>query len=149
MRILTVHNPDDERLLRTKVPAFDFTAISKAALRELIADMRKTMERAPGVGLSGNQLGLPYRFFVARDDGKFYAFFNPEIEKSSWETGELEEGCLSLPGVHVAVRRPEAITLRAFDRNGKRVRLRAWGLLARIFQHEIDHLNGVLITDYR
>jgi len=79
--------------------------------------------------------------------GKFYAIFNPEIIKASEKKTVLEEGCLSVPGVYGLVERPEKITLIGYDKNAKKIKIKAWGLLARVFQHELDHLNGVLFID--
>ncbi len=78
---------------------------------------------------------------------KFFAIFNPQIVKFSEEKILMEEGCLSVPGIWGGVERPEKITLVGFDKNGKKLKIKAWGLLARIFQHEIDHLNGILFID--
>ena len=75
---------------------------------------------------------------------KFYAVFNPRIEKSGGEKLFLEEGCLSVPGKYGAVERFERVVLAGFDRNGKPLKIKAWGLLAHVFQHEVDHLNGIL-----
>jgi len=110
--------------------------------------MRKLMKVSQGVGLSANQAGLDWRMFVAEYRNKFYVMFNPVITKKSEETSTLEEGCLSVPEEYVEIERSEIITIEALDRKGKKVKIRAFGILARIFQHETDHLNGKLITDY-
>jgi peptide deformylase len=104
------------------------------------------------VGLSANQLGFDWRLFIVEvsdDNGKlkFYAVFNPEIIKASKNKIILEEGCLSVPGIWGLVERPEQIILAGFDKNGRKIKIKAWGLLARIFQHEADHLNGILFVD--
>ena len=105
------------------------------------------MKKADGIGLSANQIGLDFKVFVAQADGKFYAIFNPKILKSSEERAAMEEGCLSVPEVFGTVIRPAKIVLEGFDKNGKKLKIKAWGLLARIFQHEVDHLNGKLFID--
>ncbi len=113
------------------------------------------MKSGNGIGLSANQIGLPLRLFVAqlpddKDNGempKFYAIFNPEITKLSEEKCVMEEGCLSVPDIFGEVERPEKITLEGLDKSGKRVKIKAWGVLSRIFQHELDHLNGILFID--
>ncbi len=115
--------------------------------------MRITMQRANGIGLSANQVGLKYRFFVAQVPDlngrlKFYAIFNPRIVKTSKEIDILEEGCLSIPEKYGLIERKLKIILTGFDPNGKKIKIKAWGLLARVFQHEIDHLDGKLIIDY-
>ena len=148
MRILKVNNKKDNKFLRKKTAAFDFGSMTKAELRTLIAEMKKTMHDAEGVGLSANQVGIDASFFVAEFENKFYAIFNPEIIKFSKETDVLEQGCLSVPDKRVEVTRPFEVVLKGFDKNEKRLKIRAWGFLAQVFQHEVDHLNSVLITDY-
>ena len=78
---------------------------------------------------------------------KFYVVFNPKIIKSGEETTSLEEGCLSVPGIYGEVQRPDKITVMGFDESGKKIKFKINGLLARVFQHEIDHLNGGLFID--
>jgi len=148
MKILTIKSRKDKRFLRKKTKEFDFDSMSKSELRELVNDMRETMRKADGVGLAANQVGISSRFFVAEFDGKFYAIFNPEISELSETEDLFEEGCLSVPGESGDVMRHLELTIKGFDKNGKRIKMRAWGHLARIFQHEVDHLNGKLFTDY-
>ena len=110
------------------------------------------MREALGIGLSANQIGLDFRVFVAeiptpQNKPKFYAIFNPKIKKASKEKISLEEGCLSVPAVYGDVERAEKIVLTGQDKNGKRIKIKAWGLLARVFQHEVDHLEGKLFID--
>lgn len=143
----------EEKALRKKAVHFDFDSMSKAELAELIQTMRKKMREANGVGLSANQIGLPFSAFVAevpdeRNGGKkFYALFNATLEKNGKETIAVEEGCLSVPGKYGEVERPKRVTLTGQDKNSRPVKIKAWGLLARVFQHETDHLNGVLFID--
>ncbi|KKW46337.1 MAG: peptide deformylase [Candidatus Liptonbacteria bacterium RIFCSPLOWO2_01_FULL_56_20] len=151
-KILTVHEVKDEKFLRRKAAAFDFAKFRRAEIGALIARMKRTMRRANGVGLSANQIGLDAAMFVAEvPDGqggrKFYAIFNPRIEKIVPEQVVKEEGCLSVPRAYGEVSRHERITISGLDRNGKPIKVKAWGLLARVFQHEIDHLNGKLFID--
>ena len=148
MRILKIENKKDKKVLRKKTYAFDFNSMSKSELRELLSGMRKTMKESDGVGLAANQIGISSRFFVAEFDRKFYAIFNPEIVSVSKIQDVLEEGCLSVPGKSGEVLRSSEIVIRGYDKNGKRVKMRAWGHLARIFQHEVDHLDGRLFIDY-
>mgnify|MGYP001570707958 CR=1 FL=1 len=148
MRILKIEDKKDKKVLRKKASVFDFDSMSKSELRELLGEMRKTMKDADGVGLAANQIGISSRFFVAEFDRKFYAIFNPEIVSFSKTEDVSEEGCLSVPGTPGEVSRYTEITIKWYDRNGKRVKMRAWGSLAQIFQHEVDHLNGKLFTDY-
>ncbi len=127
-----------------------------ADLRELLDDMIETMREAPGVGLAAPQIDVPLRVFVAEfgDENdeeaplKLYAFVNPKITKSSQETAVGVEGCLSIPGIVGEVIRSNAATVEGFDRDGHPFSIEAEGWLARIFQHEIDHLDGVLFTDH-
>ena len=109
--------------------------------------MKLVMQEANGIGLSGNQIGLEHRVFVAKQGKKAYVVFNPEIVKESEEKHPMEEGCLSVPLSYGEVERAEKIVVRGRDINGRKVKYKINGLLARIFQHEIDHLNGVLFID--
>jgi len=162
MKILTINDKKEKKFLHKKTTKFDFQEFTKKEIQELIKDMRETMETADGIGLSANQVGLNLRLFVAylpeispdsasspRQSalGKFYAIFNPETIKPSKEKSVMEEGCLSIPGFYGLVERPEKITLLGQDKNNKKMKIKAWGLLARVFQHETDHLNGILFTD--
>jgi peptide deformylase len=125
-----------------------------ASLQRLADDMLETMRAANGVGLAAPQVGVPLRLIVVElpDDyedplaGKPIVVFNPEILKSSGEW-EPEEGCLSIPGWVANVKRAEAVTIKGRDREGREVRYKADGLLGHAFQHEVDHLDGVLFID--
>jgi peptide deformylase len=125
----------------SKVKEFD------EALERLADDMLATMHEQEGVGLAANQVGRLRRVLVAGVEEDEYVLVNPVIESSSEETETGSEGCLSIPGIQVDVERPVAVTVSARDVAGEPVRIEAEGLLARIFQHEIDHLDGVLILD--
>ncbi|PIR98496.1 MAG: peptide deformylase [Candidatus Colwellbacteria bacterium CG10_big_fil_rev_8_21_14_0_10_41_28] len=147
-KILKVKNKEEEKFLRKKVKPFDFDSLSKKEIDDLIKQMRKTMNDADGIGLAANQVGLDASVFVAQWEGKFYVFFNPKIEKSSSdEVEETAEGCLSIPGNFGLTERLAKITLIAQNKSGKQVKVKAWGMLAVIFQHEVDHLNGHLFID--
>ena len=148
MRILTINDKKDNKFLRKKVSSFNFDSTNRGELHKLVGDMKKTMQSADGVGLAANQIGISSSFFVAEFDRKFYAIFNPEIIKKSEEEDVMEEGCLSIPGGSGKIKRASEITIKGYDKNGKRVKMRAWGNLARIFQHEVDHLSGKLFIDY-
>jgi len=149
MRILTIENKKDNKFLRKATSLFDFDSMSKDEIRKLIRDMKGIMNEADGIGLAANQIGIQKRFFIADLDGKFYAIFNPEIVKESKTTESLEQGCLSVPEKRIEIERPSEIVLKGYNRNGKRIKIKAWGMLAHVFQHEVDHLNGKLITDYK
>jgi peptide deformylase len=107
------------------------------------------MHDALGIGLAATQLGVMHRVLVYRvdPDGPVAAVINPVIEWKSKEEEPLEEGCLSLPGVLVDVDRPVHVRVRAQDENGEPILIEASGLEARVLQHEMDHLDGVLILD--
>jgi peptide deformylase len=124
-------------------------------LQDLVDDMVETMRQAPGVGLAAPQVGEPFRLIVVEygdeeDEEaphKLYVVINPEITRTSQETVLGTEGCLSIPGVQGDVERLEAVTVKGLNRHGRPVTIKAKGWLARIFQHEIDHLEGVLFVD--
>ena len=150
--ILTVDAKKEEKFLRKKTSSFDYEKFTKKEIIELLARMRRVMRKANGIGLSANQIGLDLKMFVAeipdtQGGTKFYAVFNPKIEKIGGESAVFEEGCLSVPGKWGDVLRAATITVAGFDKNGKPAKIKAWGLLARVFQHEIDHLNGKLFID--
>ena len=124
------------------------------ALQNLINDMVETMHAVRGLGLAAPQIGVSQQVIVIQlpedeedpQSGKLYVLCNPEIVKTAGEE-ESEEGCLSVPGFVGDVRRAAAVTVKGFDRHGKKMRVKAEGLLARAFQHEIDHINGTLYID--
>ena len=124
-------------------------------LQRLVDDMRETMRSAPGIGLAANQVGVLQRVIVVElpeneedpQSGKTYAVINPKIVRDSREQVEMEEGCLSVPGLVGDVWRATQVTVKGQDVKGKPIRIKARDLLARVFQHEIDHLNGVLYID--
>jgi peptide deformylase len=131
-----------------------------AKFQKLVDDMVETMLEAPGVGLAAPQVGVSQRLIVVRlpDDedskeeygeqaGVLYVVANPEIIKESREKVEGVEACLSIPGYYGEVHRAEEIIVRGQDRQGKDIRIKAKGWQARVFQHEIDHLNGQLYID--
>ncbi len=149
--IITTQNKKDEKFLKTKTAEFDFKKFKKKEISDLLITMRKAMRAAKGIGLSANQIGLNLRIFVAevpnaQGEMKFYAVFNPRLEKSAGEKLLLEEGCLSVPGTYGTVERFARVVLSGYDKNGKPLKIKAWGLLAHVFQHEVDHLNGIVFT---
>lgn len=118
-------------------------------LRATISEMFQTMTSANGVGLAAPQVGIAKRFFVMRSDDEVdRVFINPEIIKTSGDLSDYEEGCLSIPGVSENIKRPSMISVTALNEKGRRFTINdATGLLARIIQHENDHLNGILYID--
>lgn len=120
-------------------------------LRGMIDLMFQIMYEHRGVGLAANQVNLPLRLFVAnpsgeKDSGQELVFLNPVIQKATG-TIEAEEGCLSLPGLNGVVKRNKAVQVNAYSMDGKEINLKVEGFLARIIQHEVDHLDGVLFID--
>ena len=119
--------------------------------RALMADMLETMYAAPGIGLAAPQVGVGLRLAVVHlmpdDKPSPLTLINPEVIAASNDLATREEGCLSLPGVGVEVDRPVHVRVRAQDEYGKRILIEASGLEARVIQHEMDHLDGVLILD--
>lgn len=148
MSLLTILHHPDPRLRQKAQPVTVFDA----ALQALIDDMFETMYDAPGVGLAATQVGLALRLAVMdcsedKDKPQPMVIINPEILDPD-DRVEMEEGCLSVPGIADKVQRYNRLTLRAFDRNGQPFELAAEGLLAQAIQHEIDHLDGKLYIDY-
>ena len=147
-KVITVPN----EILRKK--AHTVTKFDKN-IKTLIDDMVETMRDAPGVGLAAPQLGILERVIVIEfgdeDDeeipAKLYAVVNPEITRFSDEKVMGVEGCLSVPGIVGDVERSVSIVVKGQNRNGKNVKYKLKGWVARIFQHEIDHLHGILFTD--
>ncbi len=142
----------DAVLRRKARPVTDFGP----DLQRLVDDMIETMRAAPGVGLAAPQVGVSQRVIVVEypeDDEqedspkKLYVVINPEIKEMSSETEVGVEGCLSIPGVQGEVERSLAITVRGYTRRGQPIKIKVKGWMARIFQHEIDHLEGILFTD--
>ena len=148
MKIYKVNNKNEEKFLRRPPSLFDFKKYTKSEVKEIVKAMKAEMENADGIGLSANQVGLDMRVFVAKADNKFYAIFNPKLTKISSDLWDGEEGCLSITGKYAEFSRPGKVTLEGYDKNGKKIKIKAWGLLARIFQHEVDHLDGKLFIDH-
>jgi peptide deformylase len=156
MTILPIIQPDNP-ILRKKahrVTVFD------GKFQRLVDDMLETLIDAPGVGLAAPQVAVSQRLILVRlqddeesrevygeDAGKLFVVANPEIIKASKEMVEGEEACLSIPGYYGLVDRHEKVVVTGLDRHGKPLRIKAAGWLARVFQHEIDHLDGRLYID--
>jgi peptide deformylase len=150
----------DDPVLRRKAKKIDKIT---PEIRKLIEDMIETMRAAPGVGLAAPQVGASERVIVVEyaeadeeeeaapaappKKKKLYAVINPEIVWASDETIEGTEGCLSIPGWTGDVLRHEAVVVKGLNRSGQRIKVKAEDWLARIFQHEIDHLDGILYID--
>jgi len=152
--IITPQNP----ILRKK--GHKVRDFKDSAFQRLVDDMVETLLDAPGVGLAAPQIAVSQRLIVVRlsddeesrqeygdDAGVLYVVANPEIVRASREMVEGIEACLSIPGYYGSVDRHVAVTVRGEDRTGKEIRIKARDWLARVFQHEIDHLDGVLFID--
>jgi len=147
--IVTLPNP----VLRRKArPVTDFGP----EVQKLIDDMIETMRAEPGVGLAANQVGISQQVVVVEfpeneedeeAEPKLYVVLNPEFSRLSKETVVGTEGCLSIPGYLGNVERHAALTVKGLNRRGQPVKLKVKGWTARIFQHEVDHLNGVMFVD--
>ncbi|MAU12308.1 MAG: peptide deformylase [Anaerolineaceae bacterium] len=158
MALLDIITPENPVLRKKAIKVVDFKS---SKFQQLIDDMVETMVDAPGVGLAAPQVAVSQRLIVVRlpdateedleeygdQAGVVYAVANPKIIKSSKDMVSGVEGCLSLPGLLGEVDRHESVVITGQDRHGKNWRLKAKGWLARVFQHEIDHLDGILFTD--
>ena len=152
MSLREIRTLPDPVLRRKAKPVSEFNA----ELQILVDDMIETMRQAPGVGLAAPQVGVSSRVIVVEypiDDEqvdspkKLYVVINPEIKAGSTGTESGIEGCLSIPGLQGEVERDLEVTVKGRTRRGQPIKVKARGWLARIFQHEIDHLNGVLFPD--
>jgi len=114
---------------------------------KLIGDMIETMQKNNGVGLAAPQVGVLKRIIVLDSEKGPIAFVNPKILKKSKEIENMEEGCLSFPGVFFNIKRPKEIEAEVLTEEGKKIKIKISGLLARVFQHETDHLDGILFID--
>ncbi len=140
MKIVTFPSP----ILRGQAVAVP--AVGKVE-KKFMADMLKHMRRWKGIGLAAPQVGSQQQIFVAEVEGVILALANPVILEQHG-AGDMEEGCLSLPGTIVRVTRPATVWIRALNEENERVELKLEGLAARVAQHEIDHLHGTLIIDH-
>ena len=131
-------------VLKTRAAPVD---VFDESLARLAQEMLATMREQEGVGLAANQVGRLKRILVAAVEEREYVIVNPVIEESAIPTEKDLEGCLSIPGIQVEVERPTAVTVSGQDASGAPLELEASGLLARVLQHEVDHLDGVLILD--
>jgi len=115
--------------------------------RQILSKMARIMYEAKGIGLAASQIGIDESLAVIDSGSGLYKLINPKIIKK-YGSQIIEEGCLSVPGISVKVKRAKKVVVKAWDENGKSIKIEAENLLACVFQHEIDHLNGRLIIDY-
>jgi peptide deformylase len=150
----------DDPILRKAAKHVPISEIGSEKINKVIHDMSAAMARQKdGVAIAAPQIGVNMRIFVISDellrtadrsykgDGSNLVFINPEIVRSSREKRDVEEGCLSVRWLYGKVKRSSRVTLRAYDEKGKKIERGASGLMAQIFQHEMDHLEGVLFID--
>lgn len=151
LRIWSLFESADQSMLKTSAQVVDVSSLAESATQQLIDDMIKTMNQANGIGLAAPQIGQSIRLAVVSGDiadrSEPFVLVNPIVSVVRAEQVEGEEGCLSIPGVFGIVPRAANITLKAFDRHGQPWTLPASELLARVIQHEVDHLNGILFLD--
>ena len=152
--ILNIEKGENNPVLRKKsAPVEEITG----EIKRLVSDMTETLKTHDGVGLAAPQVG--HNLQIIRIDLSSFCsdpankkdyqltLLNPKITKKSWKKATLEEGCLSLPNSTVKVKRPVRVTVQATTLEGKEIEIKADGLLAKVLQHEIDHLSGILISD--
>ena len=138
---LTIYPDSVLRHMCEPVERFD------SELRDLVDEMLVLMREHNGIGLAAPQAGIRKRLFVCELEGRALCIVNPKIKNAKGQS-EMVEGCLSLPGFQVRVTRNKKLLVRGYDLKGRRTSLRMTNLWARVAQHEVDHLNGVLICDY-
>lgn len=145
MARIVLHEPDDR--LRVVSEVVDLARITTPEMTLLIQELKETMGKENGVGIAAPQIGVHDRVIIVETDGVPTAYINPVITERSFRMVDSEEGCLSVPGCWGVVKRHRSVSVKAFAESGEPVSLKAQGLLSIIFQHEIDHLDGVLFID--
>lgn len=133
------------KILRQKLPIFHDFQIPN--LKKFVSDMTSLMLKEDGIGLAGNQVNSDIRVIIVNTSKGPMEFFNPRIIKKSIIKTSTEEGCLSFPKIYGMVRRPKSIMLEYEDINGTTKTIKATGLMSVVFQHETDHVNGILFID--
>jgi len=141
LNIITNPHPS----LRKKAKKVDLGEIPK--LQNFISDMEKIMLKKDGIGLAANQVDVLKRIIIVNTKDGPLALVNPELKRKSFKKEKDEEGCLSIPGVYGIVKRHHRLLVIAYDRDGQKVKIKAKGLFARVLQHEVDHLDGILFID--
>ena len=150
-------------VLRKTAKPIPKTLFGSKELKDIVADMTDALDReADGVALAAPQIGISYRIFIIRYDrilplpakdmpphpADIGIYINPEVKKTSRRKVKIDEGCLSVRGIYGKTKRAERATIEAFDQSGKKFERGGGGVLAQIFQHETDHLNGILFIDH-
>ena len=143
VQVLTYPN----KALRNISQIVEIDEIKKESTLKLISDLKETMGEENGVGIAAPQIGIQKQIIIIETESGPKAFFNPKVIKHSLRKVESEEGCLSVPGVFGIVRRYRGITVQAYDEEAQEVTIEVKGFPAIVFQHEIDHLSGILFID--
>ncbi len=143
LNIITHPNPN----LRNKSHEINEDEILSSDFKELIKNLSQTMIKKDGIGLAAPQVNIAKRVIIVNSNNNAAVFINPKIIKKSFLKNKMEEGCLSIPGVYKKVKRYNSVTMQFQDLKAKKQKIKANKLLARILQHEIDHLDGVLFID--
>jgi peptide deformylase len=138
---------EEHPILKQVLPEFDFKN-SPINPEKLASDLAETCKANHGIGLSANQCGLPYRVFVMGSEDGYVAYFNPSIVLKSKKEIHMMEGCLSFPFLGLRITRPEEVAVTYQDHNGDWKEAQFSGISARCFQHELDHLNGIVYTSH-
>ena len=138
------------KILAKKLEQVSVNDVKNGLLKELVLEMKNMMKEHQGVGLAGNQVGKDIAVFViepklAEEAGVPDVYINPEITEYSKDSDEMEEGCLSIPEFFIQIKRAKKIKIKFVDENGNKHKIKARGFLARVLQHETDHLNGLTI----
>lgn len=133
------------KTLRIKADEIDLEDLKN--LQNFIKDMEKTMIKKDGLGLAGNQVDFPKRIFIINTKDGPQAIINPTLHNKSFKKKWSEEGCLSIPDTYGQVKRHYHLILKGYDSKGKKLKMKVEGLFARVVQHEVDHLDGVLFID--
>jgi len=141
--ILIVPNP----ILRKKSKEVNLTKINSKKFKSLCSAMVKTIKKVEGAGLAAPQIGENIRLIIINTKDGALLLINPKITKKSWAREWGQEGCLSVPNIYGKVLRYEKVTCLYYNQSGKKIKLIGRGLMARVIQHEIDHLDGILFID--
>ncbi len=136
-----------DKNLRKKSLPVEVAQIKDQAMQDFLLQMTKIMIEKDGIGLAASQIGVLKRIIIIVFNDKIIILLNPVLSKKSWSKETDEEGCLSVPSVYGLVKRHQKIFVTAYNQEGEKIKFEASGLLARIIQHEVDHLDGVLFID--
>lgn len=148
MAIRTIIHSPNPILSAPSIEVKDDNVKSKK-IHDLILDLKDTVIATNGIGIAAPQINVSLRVIVINYANKLFGVINPTITYKSNGTTPLEEGCLSVPGTFIRIVRPKKVVIEGLDENGKPIKINANDMLAKIFQHEIDHINGILISDHQ